>query len=154
MPPEGFIHLPLSRTDAFTAAAGPWFARDEGGRLVGGFRVLDQHLNPNGVCHGGMLATFCDVLMSTACAYLGQDRTPVLPTVSLSLDYLEPTPAGAWVELRTELLRRGRSMAFAQALLTVDGRPTVRANGVFSVPAPRPDAPDLMQALRQLLTAA
>ena len=113
--------------------------------------MLDKHVNPNGFCHGGMLATFCDVMMSTACAYLGGDATPVLPTVSLSLDYLEPTPGAAWVELRTEVLRRGRSLAFAQGLLTVDGRPTVRANGVFSVPAPRPDAPDLMQGLKQLL---
>ena len=146
------MHLPLSRTDGFTAAAGPWFARDQDGRLVGGFRVLQKHVNPNGVCHGGMLATFCDVMMATACAYVGGDATPVLPTVSLSLDYLEPTPGGAWMELRTELLRRGRSMAFAQGLLTVDGRPTVRANGVFSIPAHRPDGPDMMAALKQLLT--
>ena len=116
--------------------------------------MLDPHLNPNGVCHGGLLATFCDAMMSTACAYVGGDATPVLPTVSLSLDYLEPTPAGAWVEIRTELLRRGRRLAFAQALLTVDGRPTLRANGVFSTPTPKPGAPDLMQALRGLLTGA
>ena len=101
-----------------------------------------------------MLATFCDVLMSTACAYLGQDRTPVLPTVSLSIDYLQPTPADAWVEIRTDLLRRGRTLAFAQALLTADGQPCVRANGVFSVPPPKPDAPDLMRALKALLTGA
>ncbi len=121
---------------------------------MGGFRVLDKHLNPNGVCHGGMLATFCDVLMSTSCAYLAADETPILPTVSLSLDYLQPTPAGAWVEIRTDLLRRGRRLAFAQALVTVEGCPTVRANGVFSVPATKPDGPNWMAMLKRLLGAA
>ena len=152
--PEGFVHLPLTRSDPFTAAGGPWFAKDEGGRLVAGFRVLDKHLNPGGVCHGGLLATFCDVMMSTACAYAGGDATPVLPTISLSLDYLQPTPAGAWVEMRTDVLRRGRRIAFAQAVLTVEERATVRANGVFSLPAAGPEGPNWMAMLRQLLTSA
>ena len=121
---------------------------------MAGFRVLDKHLNPNGVCHGGLLATFCDVMMSTACAYSGGDETAVLPTISLALDYLEPTPSGAWVEMRTEVLRRGRRMAFAQAVLTADGRATVRANGVFSIPASKPEGPNWMAMLRQVLTAA
>ncbi len=152
--PAGFLRLPLSRADAFTAAAGPWYGALEDGRLVGAFRVLDKHLNPNRVCHGGLLATFCDVMMSTACAYAGGDRSPVLPTVSLSLDYLRPTPAGAWVELRTELLRRTSRTVFARGLVTADGEATVSANAVLSVPRPDPDAPDLMAMFKQMLLSA
>ena len=152
--PAGFLRLPLSRADVFTAAAGPWYGKLEDGRLVGAFRVLEKHLNPNRTCHGGLLATFCDVMMSTTCAHLGGDRSPVLPTVSLSLDYLRPTPAGAWVVLRTELLRRTSRTVFARGLVTADGEPTVSANAVFSVPKPDPDAPDLMAGFKRMLGSA
>ena len=141
------------RTEEFTATAGPWYARDEDGALVGAFRVLAKHLNPIGVCHGGMLATFCDVLMPMSAAYQEGMDNGLLPTVSLSLDYLAPTPGGAWVEGRTQVLRRGKRLVFAQLLLTADGAVTVRANGVFSVPS----SPNVLQAntrLRQLLTGA
>ena len=141
------------RPEEFTAAAGPWYAKDEDGALVGGFRVLAKHLNPIGVCHGGMLATFCDVLMPMSAAYQEELETGLLPTISLSLDYLAPTPGGAWVEGRTQVLRRGKRLVFAQLLLTADGTATVRANGVFSVPS-SPNALQTSTLLRQLLTGA
>ncbi len=141
----------MSRNQEFTASAGPWYVREEQGRLVGGFRVLQKHLNPRGICHGGMLATFCDVMMPTSAAYQSNGDTGLLPTVSLSLDYLEPTPAGAWVEIRTDLLRAGKRLVFAQALLSVEGRTSVRANGVFSVPSVQVGGEGMVTALRRLL---
>jgi uncharacterized protein (TIGR00369 family) len=114
--------------------------------------VLKKHLNPIGLCHGGMLATFCDVLMPMSVAYNESMDTGLLPTVSLSLDYLAPTPGGAWVEGRAELLRRGRRIVFAQLLLLADGQPTVRANGVFSVPS-NPGPVATSRLLREYLTA-
>ena len=99
-----------------------------------------------------MLATFLDVMLPTSAAYQGGGETGLMPTVSLSLDYLEPTPAGAWVELRTDLLRMGRRLCFAQGVATANGRPCVRANGVFSVPASSPPGTrTLVQMLKQLL---
>jgi uncharacterized protein (TIGR00369 family) len=118
---------------------------------VAGFRVLPKHLNPIGLCHGGMLATFCDVIMPMSAAYQEEMDTGLLPTVSLSLDYLAPTPGGAWVEARTELLRRGKRLVFAQVMLTADGRLTVRANGVFSVPS-SPGPIPTSRLLREYLT--
>ena len=138
------------RTAEFTAAAGPWYVKDEGGRLVGGFRVLPKHLNPIGVCHGGMLATFCDVMMPMSLGYQERMDTGLLPTVSLSLDYLAPTPGGAWAEARVELLRRGKRLAFAEVRVVADGVLTVRANGVFSVPSTT-NGVATSRLLRQLL---
>jgi acyl-coenzyme A thioesterase PaaI-like protein len=150
--PAGFVHLPMPRFSEFTALAGPWFLKDEGGRLVSGFRVMEHHLNPNRTCHGGMLATFCDVYLAMSAGYAGDHPHMVLPTVSLSLDFLEPTPFGAWVEGRAELLRSGRRMVFIQGLLRVDARVVVRANGTFTIPAGEgADASARRNGLRQLL---
>ena len=152
--PAGFVRLPLGRSGRdFTSLAAPWYVRDDGGRLVGGFRVLAHHLNPVGTCHGGALATFCDVLMPLSASYEAEPDGLFLPTVSLSLDYLAPVSSGAWVEGRTEVLRRGKRLVFAQARLTADEELSVRANGVFSVPQRPGGASMPMAALKALLTS-
>ena len=114
--------------------------------------MLPHHLNPNGTCHGGMLASFCDVLLPLSTLYQLEALRLMMPTISLSLDYLEPTRAGAWVESRVEVLRVGRRMAFIQGLLTVAGRTTVRANGTFSVRPPEANGVALGDGLRRLLS--
>jgi uncharacterized protein (TIGR00369 family) len=133
-PPPGFVELPDIAPGSFNSAMRPIFVKDEGGVLVGGFRVQRQHTNPNGVCHGGLLATVCDVHMAIGTVYQHGLKPPLLPTISLSLDYLEPIPLGAWVEGRAQLLRAGRRIAFVQEVLTVEGRPVTRASGSFAIP--------------------
>ena len=59
--PPGFSALPT--LGGFIAANGPLYLRHEGDRVQLGFRVEARHVNPLGVCHGGMLATFCDMLV-------------------------------------------------------------------------------------------
>ncbi|MGC1302952.1 MAG: PaaI family thioesterase [Caulobacteraceae bacterium] len=112
---------------------------------------MSHQTNPNGVCHGGMLATFCDVHMSIAAVYQHSLAPRLLPTVSLSLDFLQPIPLGAWVEGRAQLLRAGRRLAFIQDLLTVDGVPAVRASGTFSVPSSDTGGEEMRARFRQLL---
>jgi len=51
----------------------------------------DEHLNPHGCVHGGLLATMLDVAMGNAVAEAGGER-PV--TVALSVTYLEPGQRG------------------------------------------------------------
>jgi uncharacterized protein (TIGR00369 family) len=150
-PPAGFVELPPLEQASFDSFARPWFLKAENGTLVGGLRVMSHHANPNGVCHGGMLATFCDVHMSVAAVYQHGLAPRLLPTVSLALDFLQPIPLGAWVEGRAQLLRAGRRLAFIQDLLTVDGVPAVRASGAFSVPSADTGGEAMRQRIDQLL---
>ena len=32
--PAGFVAVPMEETDNYSAAAGPWYAKDDNGRLV------------------------------------------------------------------------------------------------------------------------
>ena len=136
----------------FNSLVQPVYLKDDGGRLLAGFRVEKHHANPSGTCHGGMLATFCDVHMPWSVIYQDKMAVRLLPTISLSLDYMLPVPLGAWVEGRVEVLKTGRQLIFAQELLTVDGRIAVRANGCFSRPAPAEDVDNLHEAVRKTLT--
>lgn len=137
--PPGFRELPV--TEDFLAVNGPLYAKADGDRLVLGFRVEDRHCNPAKSCHGGMLMTFADMQLAIGANFAG-DLKRFLPTISLTSDFLAPAPLGAWVEGRAEIARQARTMVFAHALLTADGNPVVRANGIFQIkgePDPRFD---------------
>jgi uncharacterized protein (TIGR00369 family) len=110
---------------------GPLYARLDAGCLVMGFRVEERHTNPLKICHGGMLASFADMLLPMATMYQTGGERRFLPTISLQIDYLAAAPLGAWVEGRADILRSTRNMVFAQGLVRADGTPAVRVSGIF-----------------------
>jgi uncharacterized protein (TIGR00369 family) len=137
--PPGFREFPA--TEDFVAVNGPLYGRVDGGQLVLGFRVEDRHCNPAKSCHGGMLMTFADMQLAIG-ANFAADLKRFLPTISLTSDFLAPAPLGSWVEGRTEIARQARTLLFAHAMITADGVPVVRANGIFQLkgePDPRFD---------------
>jgi uncharacterized protein (TIGR00369 family) len=111
------------------------------GGIALGFRVEPRHCNPMGICHGGMMATFCDMLLPISAHYLSQEVSRrFLPTINLQVDFLAASPLGAWVEGRAQLLRATRSMVFMQGLVTADGTPAARVSGIFKIGALFDDA--------------
>jgi uncharacterized protein (TIGR00369 family) len=137
--PAGFV--PLDTMGGFIGANGPLYLRHEGALVQLGFRVEARHTNPLGICHGGMMATFCDMLLPLSAhrksAEIGHR---FLPTISLQVDYLAASPLGAWVQGEAEVLRHTRSLVFMQGLVTADDTPVARVSGIFkisSTPLPR-----------------
>jgi uncharacterized protein (TIGR00369 family) len=116
---------------AFIAHNGPLHARLYKGRLQLGFRVEERHTNPLKICHGGMLASFADMLMPCVAMYQTEAERRFLPTISLQVDYLAPAPLGAWVQGEGDVLRSTRNMVFAQGLVRADGQVAMRVSGVF-----------------------
>lgn len=129
--PEGF--RPARLGGAFMAANGPLYARLAQEQVQLGFRVEERHTNPLGICHGGMLASFADMLLPCVILYEPGHARHFLPTISLQVDYLAPAPLGAWVQGEGQVLRRTRSMVFAQGLVTSDGVPAMRVSGIFKL---------------------
>jgi len=139
--PPGFQALPAG--GEFIGINGPLYLLHQGADVRLGLRVEPRHLNPMGVLHGGMTASFCDMLIPLSVhrksPELGQR---FLPTISLQVDYLAPAPLGCWLEGTAELLRATRTLVFAQGLVTADGVPCARASGVFKI------GPEMPAALR------
>ncbi len=133
-PPAPPGYRPVTVGGEFIAANGPLFVFEHGAVVKLGLRVESRHCNPMGMCHGGMLASFCDMLLPVSVhrksAEVGQR---FLPTVSLQLDYMAPVPLGAWVEGEAEVLKVTRTMVFAHGLVRADGVPAVRCSGVFKI---------------------
>ncbi|HRI19266.1 MAG TPA: PaaI family thioesterase [Burkholderiaceae bacterium] len=131
-PPEGFVPLPVP--GEFIRVNGPLYIRKQAGTVQLGFRVEERHANPMAICHGGMMASFCDMLLPIATLHMRREIGPrFLPTVSLQIDYLAPAPVGSWVEGETQVLRVTRTMIFAQGLVTADGEPVARASGILKI---------------------
>ena len=93
--------------------------------------AVDEHLNPHGTVHGGLLATMLDVAMGEAVAEAGGER-PV--TVALTVTYLEPGRAGR-LEATAKVRKRGKRLLIVEGEVTQDGDVLADALGTFSVPA-------------------
>ncbi len=129
--PEGFQAVKIG--GPFIFHNGPLYAKWSGQRLLLGFRVEERHSNPLKVCHGGMLATFADMLIPCAAMYQGQMERRFLPTISLQIDYMGAAPLGAWVQGEADVLRSTRNMLFGQGLVTADGQAALRVSGIFKM---------------------
>lgn len=130
--PAGFVSLDAG--GPFIQHNGPLYVLHQGNVVKFGFRVERQHTNPMHNLHGGMMASFCDMLLPLS---VHRKSTEVsnrfLPTISLQIDYLAPAALGAWVEGEAEPLRITRSLVFAQGLVTADGLHCARVSGVFKI---------------------
>lgn len=129
--PAGFA--PLRINIGFLEMIGPLYGKWADERLLLGFRIEMRHCNPAQVAHGGMLATFADMLLPIAARLQGKAEMGFLPTVNLVCDYLAPAPLGAWVEGRAEAVKMTKNLLFAQGVATADGQPVLRANGIFKI---------------------
>lgn len=130
--PVGFS--PIEAGGPFMDSNGPLYLLHQGDVVKFGFRVERRHVNPMNNLHGGMMASFCDMLLPLSVHR--KDSTVgmrFLPTISLQIDYLAPAPLGCWIEGTAELLRATRTLVFAQGLVTADGTPCARASGVFKI---------------------
>ncbi len=130
--PKGFHALPVG--GEFIAHNGPLYLRHDGDLVQLGFRVEKRHTNPMGMCHGGMLASFADMLLPVTIHRRADEvGRRFLPTISLQIDYLAPAQMGAWVQGEAQVLRTTRTMVFAQGLVSADGEPALRVSGTFKL---------------------
>ena len=136
--PEGFRAREFG--GGFMAVNGPLYARRTDAGFQLGFRVEERHCNPMRICHGGMMATFCDMLLPITAHVVSKEvALRFLPTINLQIDYLAASPLGAWVQGEAELLRATRSLVFMQGLVHADGVPVARVSGIFKIGPPFDD---------------
>lgn len=129
--PDGFE--PRDAGLPFMAAVGPIYLRRNPGPLTFGIGIERRHCNSKMAAHGGMLASVADVVLGVGGLELA-GQPGFFITISLTTDFVGPAPLGCWLECVPELVRRTRTMMFVQGVFLADGRPALRASGVFSLP--------------------
>ena len=101
------------------------------------FEANPQHLNLQGLVHGGILATLADTAMGLAVrTLLEPGRRHV--TVQLGIEFLSPGRPGR-ITARGRSVKIGTQLGFAEAdVMNADGRLLARAHSTLSVTAEKP----------------
>ncbi len=128
--PQGF--RPARSGGPFGEEVGPFYLSEDESDFRIGLRIEERHTNPNGVVHGGVFMTLADHVGSLAIFRSLSEKAP-FATISLNCDFLAPARAGDWIEGWGEVVRRTRTLAFANATIELAGQPIVRASGIWKL---------------------
>ncbi len=129
-PPEGFA--PHFRKSPLTDPWEPLYSLNTGKAIHIGLWLDERHTNSRGLAHGGLISALADNAMGLSCG-LRVENHAGLVTVGLAIDFLSSARAGQWLEVVPEVVKAGGRLAFAQCLVTADGKGCARANPTFSV---------------------
>ncbi len=92
--PKGF--QPFPEDQGFTNHIGPLYFCVDDGVGVMGFVVRDIHMNPAGICHGGMMMTLMDMAVGMN-VQLAAETEAFSPTIQMSYDFLQPAFENEWL---------------------------------------------------------
>ena len=118
--PGGYAERLGARTEA---------AEDGEARLR--FEAREEHLNPAGTLHGGVLATLVDTAMGAAARSVTDDGD-VPATSQLTVTYLRPGRPGR-LEGTARVRTRGEHLTVCEADVEQDGRSLVHAVATFAL---------------------
>ncbi|XP_065326932.1 acyl-coenzyme A thioesterase 13 [Pelmatolapia mariae] len=97
----------LSKVDILSASPG---------KVVCEMRVEEEHTNRGGTLHGGLTATLVDVVSTMAIMYSERGAPGV--SVDMNITYMNAAKMGEDVLITAQVLKQGRSLAFATVDLT------------------------------------
>jgi uncharacterized protein (TIGR00369 family) len=101
------------------------------GAAVLAFEVAEEHLNPAGTLHGGVVATLVDTAMGQAVRTTTDDGE-VPATSQLTVTYLRPGKPGP-LEVRGRVRTRGEHLTICEADVEQDGRAVAHAVATFAL---------------------
>ena len=130
MQPEGYEQMPIF--GPFHEALGPMYVKREKAGHVVGLRVEDKHRNRGQMMHGGMICTLADTATHWAAKHAREPILKVL-TTGLSVSLMGNAKPGEWVCGQAKVLRAGRSIVFADCLITCAGRVVAQATAQFQI---------------------
>lgn len=110
----------------------PLWSENTGKTIRIGLWLDGRHTNSRGLAHGGLITALADNAMGLSCG-LHLESVGGLVTVGLAVDFLSSARIGEWLEIQPDVVKVGGTLAFAQCLVTANGKPCARANATFSV---------------------
>ena len=118
-------------TSGFAERLGARSEQTGEGRAVVRFEATDEHLNPAGTLHGGVLATLVDTAMGLAVRSATGDAD-VPATSQLTVTYLRPGKPGE-LTVTAQVRTRGEHLTVCEAEVEQDGRAVAHAVATFAL---------------------
>lgn len=120
---------------AFTAPWEPIYQRVDDHAMELGVLLDQRHCNSRGTAHGGLITTLADNAMGRAGERaLHPDRQPDVATavtVHIDVDFLRPAGLGQWLVARATLTKPGRTLHFAECVVSADAVQVARAHAWY-----------------------
>jgi acyl-CoA thioesterase len=101
-------------------------------------KVAAKHHNPHNVAHGAVLYALADTGMGAA-LYPTLDPMQICATVQLTMNYFKPVVSGV-ITCTTEVVNRGRNIAYLESRISVAGVLVATASGSYSIFTPSKNA--------------
>lgn len=94
--------------------------------------VVEEHLNPGGVVHGGATYTMADTGMAFALMPMLQENE-LSTTVEIKMSYFKAVREGS-ITCKTDVIKKGKRIAFLESELRDDaGDIVARASGTYYI---------------------
>jgi len=93
--------------------------------------VTQQHLNPNGVLHGGVIFSLADNGMGAALTSLLEEGEQCA-SIAVNIAFLRAVTAGTLI-CDTRTVQKGRTVAFLESEIRNGEQVVARAQGTFSI---------------------
>ena len=118
-------------SEGFVKVLGVQDQTADDGRATLTLDAEEDHLNPAGTVHGGVLATLVDTAMGHAVRSLsGEEDIPA--TSQLSLTFLRPGKPGR-LDVTARVRKQGENLTICEAEVEQDDRTLVHAIATFAV---------------------
>jgi uncharacterized protein (TIGR00369 family) len=128
--PEGFE--PHFRKSPFTDPWEPLYSKRTDKAVIIGLRLAKPHTNARGNVHGRLISALADNAMGYSCGQ-ATGWASSLATISLAVDFIGIAQIGQWLTVESDVIKTGRTICFAQSLITADDSVIARANATFRV---------------------
>ncbi len=123
----------FAQTSPYYKSMGMTLAEIGDGHAVLRVEIQAQHLNADGIVHGGVLPAIADGAMGNALRTIGGEGSQVF-TAEVNLQYLRPVTGGTLLA-DSRVVQSGRRLSFAEVEIRDEGSGKVhaRATGVFII---------------------
>ena len=119
------------RGNAMPAGIGVPWAKRVGDAWRYAMLTAQDHANPQGSVHGGILMTFADHALGVY-AWEAAKRAPCV-TIQLNTHFLAPVGPGDFVELQGDVTRATRGLVFVRGILSAGDREVAAIDGIWRV---------------------
>lgn len=75
--------------------------------------------NPDGLMHGGIIASYLDYAMGLLCHYSIGER--MAPTLNMDINYLRPVKIGKPIWIRARIIKSGRTITYTEGGIYPEG---------------------------------
>ncbi len=130
--PDGFVDFEIS--EGFAKHIGPLYWKPTKNSAELGFRVLEHHLNPGKICHGGIMMTVGDMAAGFSVGWK-IELLSFMPSINNNYDFIGAGSLGEWLQTETEVIQTTKRMGFARGVLKGPKGVVMRYNGIVKIPS-------------------